>query len=533
MDRFVRARWVIAAGLGIALVMFLVIVMYGGQGRLPKGVSVSGWEPGPLSYVMFRQELSFRVKVAGERLVAVGVSKEAEGDGRTDEGQQDGGQQYERQQHEGQQHEGQHTMNSSNSKEAVQTLRHEDAESARYEEVTLSAADWGVRWNEDELAARVKPLFVGSLWERAKARWRFDKQLALRAGVDDAAMRRAADAAWPELAKQQPVDAKRRITADDRVEYTPHKSAYRVDTVALARALTARVGGPLWAGLAPQPGLRLGLRLRQLDPELTLAELRAQGVQRKIAEFSTPIKSTSAGREFNMSAAAKEIYDSMLAPGEVFDYSKIIKQAETNSGFRPAPVILNGRMVPGVGGGICQISSTLYVAVLRAGLEIVERRNHSLPVSYAPLGQDATYAGGYINFKFKNTTGKHMVIRTYLQNGRVVAKLFGTLPANVKYELSSKTVRTIPSPVKYVRNPYIPLGTEQLVQRGKEGYVVETYRYKKVNGRTAATERISRDTYKPQATIIAANTGKAPLPKSVQPRLEPDVIEDGVALLEP
>ena len=101
-----------------------------------------------------------------------------------------------------------------------------------------------------------------------------------------------------------------------------------------------------------------------------------------------------------------------MAPGETFDYSKIIAQTEAKFGYKEAPVILNGNLVPGIGGGICQVSTTLYNAVLRSGLEIVERRNHSLPVSYVTLGQDATFANGYINFKFRNNTDAYLWIRT-------------------------------------------------------------------------------------------------------------------------
>src|SRR5690606_20121148 len=117
-----------------------------------------------------------------------------------------------------------------------------------------------------------------------------------------------------------------------------------------------------------------------------------------------------------------------------------IARAEELYEYREAPVILNGKLVPGIGCGICQVSSTLYNAVLRSGLEIVERRNHSLPVAYLPIGQDATYAGGAINFRFKNTTGKHLIIRTEVKDRELIVKLFGTMPDNVRYDVESVTL---------------------------------------------------------------------------------------------
>ncbi len=182
---------------------------------------------------------------------------------------------------------------------------------------------------------------------------------------------------------------------------------------------------------------------------------------------------------------------------------------------------------PGIGGGICQVSTTLYNAVLRAGLEIVERRNHSVPINYAPLGQDATFASGYINFRFKNTTGHHLLIRTSSENGVLTVKLFGTMDKNVSYDIRSTTVKTIPPSAKYVRNPSLPKGTVTLLQQGKTGYVVETYRYKKAGGKVVDKELISRDTYKAQPALYGSNSGETPPAKSGKSG-GPQMIEDGV-----
>ncbi|ANE46737.1 hypothetical protein SY83_11150 [Paenibacillus swuensis] len=479
----------IAVFTGIFVLLVMAVYGYGVNGRLPDGVNVSGWLPGKMRYPAFQKALASRLDALDKQTVYVS-----------------GGQKI---------------------ADAAQELGL--AEPVR-PGVTFTLRQLGVRWNAQEIEAELAPLFQGTAWSRARARWRFERELTLTARVDTAALQRTVDAAWAPLQRTQPADAERRITAGDRVVYKPHRAGYRVDTAKLAQALTARLPGPLWAAVQPAPPLRQELALRRVEPPLTLAKLQARGVRGLVSAFSTPIRSKGAGREHNMSAAAQQMYDMELAPGAVFDYARVIKAAEKNFGFRAAPVILNGKMVPGVGGGICQVSSTLYAAALRLGLEIVERRNHSLPVSYATLGQDATYAGGYINFKFKNTTGHHLVIRTYLEDGRVVAKLFGSMPEGVSYDIVSKTVKTLAPKVKYVRNTSLPIGSEQVLQKGKEGYVVETYRYKKMNGRIVSSERISKDTYKAQPALVAANTGNTPLPNPAEPRKEPDVIEDGVAV---
>lgn len=191
-------------------------------------------------------------------------------------------------------------------------------------------------------------------------------------------------------------------------------------------------------------------------------------------------------------------------------------------------MIVNGRLTPGIGGGICQVSSTVYNAALLTGLDIVERRNHSLPVKYLPKGLDATFASGAINFRFKNNTGKSLLIHAKVQGGYLTVKFFGTFPENVTYELESRTVETLGVPVKYVSSNVLPEGVEQVLQNGQPGYIVETVRIKKVDGKVVETQTISRDTYKAQNRLIA-RSGHSSLP-DLQ---EPSVVEDGVSSSSP
>jgi len=247
-----------------------------------------------------------------------------------------------------------------------------------------------------------------------------------------------------------------------------------------------------------------------------------------LSSFTTDFSSSAAGRAYNVTMTAKTLNNWDLAPGEIFDYKKVIALTRENYGYREAPVILNGELVPGIGGGICQVSSTLYNAALLAGLEMVERRNHSLPVSYLPKGQDATFAEGAINFRFKNTTGKHLIIRTVVSGGKLTIKLFGTLPGNVSYAIESKTVKVIDPPVKEIASQAVPSGGRLLLSSGKSGYIVETYRTKIKDGKTVSRERVSRDTYRAQPSVYGVaegrtNNGTDGNGKSKQ------LLEDGVA----
>jgi vancomycin resistance protein YoaR len=176
------------------------------------------------------------------------------------------------------------------------------------------------------------------------------------------------------------------------------------------------------------------------------------------------------------------------------------------------------------------VSSTLYQTALRAGLEIVERRNHSLPVGYLPLGHDATYATDAIDFKFRNSTGKSLLIRTEVRERKVTIKLFGTMPENERYEIESTTLDTIQPGTQQMVNRELPVGKSVVVQQGKPGYVVETFRVLKRDGVEVSRERVSKDTYRAQPTIIEVGPSSLGATPSPAPTPAPgeSIIEDGV-----
>ncbi len=393
--------------------------------------------------------------------------------------------------------------------------------------LTLSLQDLGLTIDQKQVDEAVQALSEGNFWTRAQRRWMLsEKTLELPMTMDMKQLKYTMDTTIHKIEALQPVDAERVVTEADQVQYIAGKEGYRVDVQALEQQLLQQISHKL-ALSATEPDLMLQLQLPlvKVKPKATVESLKAEGVERKIIQFSTNYNRSSEGRSHNIEATAKVVHDTLLAPDEVFDYEKIIEKTREAHGFKKAPVILNGKLVPGIGGGICQVSTTLYNAVLRAGLDIVERRNHSLPVSYIPMGLDATYSTGYINFKFKNTSGSYLLIRTSMENRRLTVKLFGTMPKSVKYELETKVVSTIEPPIKYLYNPNLAKGSEQVLKRGKTGYKVETYRIKKENGREVKRERISLDTYQATPTLVARNQGG---PSKISPKQPNRIIEDGV-----
>ncbi|RKN78896.1 VanW family protein [Paenibacillus ginsengarvi] len=393
----------------------------------------------------------------------------------------------------------------------------------------------GLTLEEESLSGLLEYLFEGSRLTKAKKRWHMrGAALPLELRLSDPAMRQTLAAQWPGLMNPVTKNAERTVTPGDLIEYIPEQKAQTIDVATLTERLKSLGLERFYAILRGEGGQSgeqslpaVQVPVREQLPKVTQEQLKGQGVERKIAEFTTTFPGSAPGRVHNIQATAGTIHDMLLAPGERFDYSTIIRETEKRAGFREAPVIFNGKLVPGIGGGICQVSTTLYNAVLRAGLQVNERRNHSLPVSYVPLGQDATFATGYINFMFTNNTGHHLLIRSEFDGGRVTIKLFGTMPPSVTYEIESNVLQTIEPPVKYVRNPTLADGEQAVIQQGKPGYVVETYRIRKENGVVTGKERVSKDTYQTQPTLIALRGGDtAPDAPPGGPR---PIVEDGVS----
>jgi vancomycin resistance protein YoaR len=395
-----------------------------------------------------------------------------------------------------------------------------------------TVAELGYRAELGEAKAALLKLREGQVLERARYRYRFPKQHTLSQSwtrdVFDAAVRKQ----WSWMEKDDPKDAARTITAEDKVVYTPHKDAFRLDIGGLTGQVeewavldAGEIGSKVTGSSA---SFAAELPLTVVHPEVTLEKLKEEGIERLIMSFSTDFATSAEGRAHNVTVTAETLNDWHLAPGEVFSYAKLIAMAEKKHEYREAPVILNGRLVPGIGGGICQVSSTLYQAILRAGLEIVERRNHSLPVAYLPVGQDATYATDAIDFKFRNSTGKHLIIRTVAENRKLTVKLFGTLPDNIRYDIESVTLKTVEPGAQQVVNPKLAAGQQRVVEQGKPGYVVETFRTLVEDGIEVSRERVSRDTYRAQPTVIEVGPSS---PDATAPANTPApdaIVEDGL-----
>lgn len=379
---------------------------------------------------------------------------------------------------------------------------------------SLSFKQLGMKAEADEALRALERYRERDWWERAKMRLRGEKGAVYPFHVtwDEAVLEREVRNAWGNAADNAPVDAKREITETDEVVYTPEVMGTKVDLPAMAEQVKQLAPSSL-ADVEAGEKRSLPVPVIRIAPTITVDSLKEEGIERKIAEFTTSFTGSAAGRSHNVTAAAMALNDTVLQPGEVFEYGKIVAKAEQAYGYREAPVIVQGKLTPGIGGGICQVSSTLYNAILLAGLEVVERRNHSIAVSYLPPGLDATYADGYINFRFRNSTGKQLLIRTVVHDKHVTVKLFGTLDERVTYRTETKQIKVVEPEIKYVGNDTVALGQQRVLQKGEPGRVVDTFRIKLVDGKEVERERLPRSTYRAQAELVAVHPD--------DPRLKP------------
>lgn len=160
-------------------------------------------------------------------------------------------------------------------------------------------------------------------------------------------------------------------------------------------------------------------------PATPASEVEALLFKDELGSYYT-LHASAYGRAMNIQNAAGKLNEKIILPGEVFSFNETVGKRTVENGFYSAPEYSGGQSVIGIGGGTCQVSTTLYNAILKANLEIVERTNHSMTVGYAPFGQDATVADSGIDLKFKNNTPYPIKLQTETPPGKVVAKVIGT-----------------------------------------------------------------------------------------------------------
>lgn len=231
-------------------------------------------------------------------------------------------------------------------------------------------------------------------------------------------------------------------------------------------------------------------------PEITINNLEIDIFPDLLGTFSTKYDLQNKNRANNLSLATSKINEKIIAPGKQFSYNSIVGARTISAGYKEAKIYSNGQVVDGIGGGICQVSSTLYNAVMFANLEIKERHNHQFITSYVTPGRDATVAYGSKDLKFINNRNYPIKIIATAKDGIVKISIYG-IKEDLEYDVSfdNEIISTIPYSTKYEYNSNLESSEQKVKQLGANGAVVNNYKVVKLNGSIVSRTLISQDTY--------------------------------------
>lgn len=246
------------------------------------------------------------------------------------------------------------------------------------------------------------------------------------------------------------------------------------------------------------------------QPKTTSEKLHSEILAHELGKYTTDYSSSSADRAHNIKLACEKINGYVLAPGEEFSYNDVVGPRTVERGFRIANVYVGNTVQPGIGGGICQVSSTMYNSVVFADLEITARRNHTLPVSYVPLGRDATVSYGATDFKFKNNTNFPVEIRAIAESGLNTIIILGT-DEHPEREIKIVTSQTGTSSPKVIieKDPELPEGEIKVESKGTNGSSHISYKVVYENGVEISRTQLAKSVYAGKDRVEIHGTKKA------------------------
>jgi len=228
-----------------------------------------------------------------------------------------------------------------------------------------------------------------------------------------------------------------------------------------------------------------------------------KSINTKIASYTTSFINSSFGRCRNIEMAAKYIDNTIIMPGDEFSFNKVVGATTPGKGFEYAKVIKNGAFIDEIGGGVCQVSSTLYNAVLKSNLYITERKNHSKIISYVPMGQDAMIAYGASDFKFKNNYSYPILLEVIVKNKEITFNIFSNEEErDPHYEIRSEITKEIKPKKEIIYDYSLEEGKIVIEKSGVSGYIVNTYRIRYENGEIVEKILVGESIYASKNSVV-------------------------------
>lgn len=275
---------------------------------------------------------------------------------------------------------------------------------------------------------------------------------------------------------KEPKDAKFTVSGRN-VSIIPSVNGVKIDLNNAVRALEK-------ASLNENSDQRIVvLKEMNAKPSRTTEDAKKMGIKERISTFTTYYSPSARSRVSNIHLLTKSLDGTIVAPGEVFSFNNSIGPRTASKGYKEAPIILNGKLVPGLGGGVCQVATTVFNSIFFAGLPVNQRRNHSFYISKYPAGRDATVSYPWPDLSFRNDTGKHILIKGFVTSGSVTISFFGTdTDRTVKYSTTPFSNFTA-FPTERIPDPAMDKGKERIEDKGQQGRSVTVVRMVYRNGK--------------------------------------------------
>ncbi|MGZ8740732.1 MAG: VanW family protein, partial [Gaiellaceae bacterium] len=340
-------------------------------------------------------------------------------------------------------------------------------------------------------------------------RWRIAELLSFpAAGSTKLAIAGAGADAWfaklRKTVERAPADARFEVRAGGEIAIVPDKPGLGIDVPATAKALLA-------AAISPTERTA-ELAVNTTVAERTATEAKAMGITGVVGSYHTTYGGIPS-RLHNVALVAQLIDGALIAPGDTFSFNGTTGERTAAKGFREAPVIINGELQTGLGGGICQVSTTVFNAAYEAGLEIDERTNHALYISHYPLGRDATVNYPDLDLKFTNDTDKWLLLRTFVGSGSLTVNLYGT-PQNRRVETSEQPLRVVGAPkVNRVKDPTMLKGKSVVLEYGQPARATSVSRVVYDANDKVLHEDTWYSSYRSEPKVVRVGTKPKPKPK--------------------
>ncbi len=286
---------------------------------------------------------------------------------------------------------------------------------------------------------------------------------------------------------------------DGQIALLPEKAGLQIDPKGTMRALTEALE---YASL--ETPVEFALATETLRPRITAEHLRV--ITGEMGRYTTRFPSYQVHRNHNIRLAAQALNGKILMPGERLSYNATVDKRTLQQGFRLAPVIIRGEKRLGVGGGICQVSSTLYNAALLADLKIVRRANHSIPITYVPPGRDATVTDTGLDLVIENPHPHPIAIVAEVGRSSITVRVLGVPNPARRVILRTEQIALKSPPIKEEPDPSLPAGVRKVAEKGAAGVKVILWRLVYENGQLIRRERVATSIYRAQPRIIRVGT---------------------------